>query len=123
MIVLRTKRDHHSIVVSFDLAAVLLPAAGPDREFESDALEVTVLRHRAGSVIHIHGASFQVQSRSGGRGKLFPWESGWKDTVLLKDKESVDILIRFDGYRGRYLIHCHKLEHEDQGMMANFVVF
>jgi FtsP/CotA-like multicopper oxidase with cupredoxin domain len=72
--------------------------------------------------IHIHGASFQVQSRSGGRGRLFPWESGWKDTVLLKDRESVDILIRFDGYKGRYLIHCHKLEHEDQGMMSNFVV-
>jgi FtsP/CotA-like multicopper oxidase with cupredoxin domain len=72
--------------------------------------------------IHIHGASFQVLSRSGGRGKVFEWERGWKDTVLLKDKEAVDILIRFDGYRGRYLIHCHKLEHEDQGMMANFVV-
>ncbi|HEU0291197.1 MAG TPA: multicopper oxidase domain-containing protein, partial [Anaerolineales bacterium] len=72
--------------------------------------------------IHIHGASFQVLSRSGGRNKLFEWEGGWKDTVLLKDKEAVDILIRFDGYRGRYLIHCHKLEHEDQGMMANFEV-
>jgi blue copper oxidase len=72
--------------------------------------------------IHIHGASFQVQSRSGGRGRVFDWERGWKDTVLLKDRESVDILIRFDVYRGRYLIHCHKLEHEDQGMMTNFEV-
>ncbi len=72
--------------------------------------------------IHIHGASFQVQSRSGGRGMVLEWERGWKDTVLLKDRESVDILIRFDAYRGRYLIHCHKLEHEDQGMMANFEV-
>lgn len=72
--------------------------------------------------IHIHGASFQVQSRTGGRGRVFPWERGWKDTVLLKDRESVDVLIRFAGYKGRYLIHCHKLEHEDQGMMSNFVV-
>ena len=72
--------------------------------------------------VHIHGASFQVQSRTGGRGTLFPWERGWKDTVLLNDRETVEILIRFDGYRGRYLIHCHKLEHEDQGMMANFEV-
>jgi len=76
--------------------------------------------------IHIHGASFQVQSRTGGRGKVFEWERGWKDTVLLNDRETVEILIRFDAYRGttqgRYLIHCHKLEHEDQGMMANFVV-
>jgi blue copper oxidase len=72
--------------------------------------------------VHIHGASFQVKSRTGGRGRLFPWEAGWKDTVLLNDRETVEILIRFDGYRGRYVIHCHKLEHEDQGMLANFEV-
>ncbi len=72
--------------------------------------------------VHIHGASFQVKSRSGGRGVLFPWESGWKDTVLLNDRETVEVLIRFDGYRGRYLMHCHKLEHEDQGMMTNLEV-
>lgn len=72
--------------------------------------------------VHIHGASFQVVSRSGGRGTLFPWESGWKDTVLLWDGETVEVLIRFDAYRGRYLMHCHKLEHEDGGMMTNFEV-
>jgi FtsP/CotA-like multicopper oxidase with cupredoxin domain len=72
--------------------------------------------------VHIHGASFQVVSRTGGRNRLFPWESGWKDTVLLEDRETVEILIRFDAYRGMYLMHCHKLEHEDMGMMSNFVV-
>lgn len=72
--------------------------------------------------IHVHGAPFQVQSRTGGRGVLFPWEGGWKDTVLLQDGETVEVLIRFDAYAGRYLLHCHKLEHEDMGMMANFVV-
>ncbi len=72
--------------------------------------------------VHVHGASFQVVSRTGGRGRLFPWEQGWKDTVLLEDGETVDILIRFDGFKGLYVIHCHKLEHEDNGMMANFEV-
>jgi FtsP/CotA-like multicopper oxidase with cupredoxin domain len=72
--------------------------------------------------VHVHGASFQVVSRAGGRGQVFPWERGWKDTVLLEDGETVDVLIRFDAFRGRYLIHCHKLEHEDSGMMANFEV-
>ncbi len=72
--------------------------------------------------VHVHGASFQVQSRSGGRGTVFPWERGWKDSVLLQDFETVEVLIRFDGYRGLYLIHCHKLEHEDMGMMSNFEV-
>ncbi len=72
--------------------------------------------------VHVHGASFQVLSRTGGRGRLFPWEAGWKDTVLLEDGETVEILIRFDAFRGLYVIHCHKLEHEDAGMMANFEV-
>jgi FtsP/CotA-like multicopper oxidase with cupredoxin domain len=81
--------------------------------------------------VHIHGASFQVKSRTGGRGMLFPWEQGWKDTVLLEDSETVEILIQFGGsnngetipgYRSEYLIHCHRLEHEDNGMMSNFEV-
>jgi FtsP/CotA-like multicopper oxidase with cupredoxin domain len=72
--------------------------------------------------VHVHGASFQVQSRTGGRGQVFPWERGWKDTVLLQDFETVEVLIRFDAFRGKYLIHCHKLEHEDMGMMSNFEV-
>jgi FtsP/CotA-like multicopper oxidase with cupredoxin domain len=72
--------------------------------------------------VHVHGASFQVLSRTGGRGTVMPWEAGWKDTVLLLDGESVDVMIRFDGYRGLYVMHCHLLEHEDHGMMTNFVV-
>jgi blue copper oxidase len=72
--------------------------------------------------VHIHGASFQVETRTGGRNRTFPWETGWKDTVLLEDRETVEVLIRFDAYRGIYLMHCHKLEHEDMGMMSNFRV-
>jgi blue copper oxidase len=76
--------------------------------------------------VHVHGTSFQVISRTGGRGRLYPWEYGWKDTVLLADRETVDVLIRFDAYRGeydgQYVMHCHQLEHEGMGMMTNFKV-
>jgi FtsP/CotA-like multicopper oxidase with cupredoxin domain len=72
--------------------------------------------------VHAHGASFQVVSRTGGRNRLFPWEAGWKDTVLLEDRETVEVLIRFDQHRGIFLLHCHKLEHEDMGMMSNFEI-
>ena len=72
--------------------------------------------------VHVHGAHFQVLSRSGGRGRVFPWEQGWKDTVLLQDRERVEIAIRFESYTGVYLLHCHQLEHEDAGMMLNFEV-
>lgn len=72
--------------------------------------------------IHVHGAHFQVIERRGGRNRVFAWERGWKDTVLLQEGEAVDVLIRFDAYEGRYLLHCHRLEHEDHGMMMNFLV-
>jgi FtsP/CotA-like multicopper oxidase with cupredoxin domain len=71
--------------------------------------------------VHVHGASFQVMSRTGGRGGTFPWENGWKDTVLLADRETVDVLIKFER-KGLYVLHCHQLAHEDQGMMSNFEV-
>jgi FtsP/CotA-like multicopper oxidase with cupredoxin domain len=72
--------------------------------------------------VHVHGAHFRVVSRSGGRNRLYAWEGGLKDTVLLGDRETVDVLIRFDVYRGAYVLHCHQLEHESMGMMANFQV-
>lgn len=72
--------------------------------------------------VHVHGASFQVQSRSGGRNQVFPWEQGWKDTVLVQDQETVEVFIKFNAYRGLYVLHCHQLEHEDMGMMSNFEV-
>lgn len=72
--------------------------------------------------VHVHGASFQVVARTGGRGALQPWEAGWKDTVLLMDKETVDVLVRFNHFRSRYVMHCHQLEHESMGMMAAFAV-
>ncbi|MES9604407.1 multicopper oxidase domain-containing protein [Actinomadura sp. NPDC000929] len=70
--------------------------------------------------VHLHLVGFKVLSRSG-RAPL-PHDAGLKDTVSLRPGESVEILTRFDGYRGRYLLHCHNAEHEDMGMMANFEV-
>ena len=37
--------------------------------------------------------------------------------------EAAECIARFDGYRGRYVFHCHNPEHEDMGMMANFEVY
>ena len=50
-------------MASFDSVSDSLPAAGPDREFQSDALEVTALRHRTGSVFHVHDGCQQLQCR------------------------------------------------------------
>jgi spore coat protein A len=70
--------------------------------------------------IHLHLVRFKVISRNGGRPA--PWDVGWKDTVLMRAGDDVRIAARFDGYRGKYVFHCHNLEHEDMMMMANFEV-
>jgi FtsP/CotA-like multicopper oxidase with cupredoxin domain len=72
--------------------------------------------------VHLHGAHFQVVSRSGGRSVVFPYEAGWKDTVLVMPLETVAVLIRFDRYKGIFPLHCHNLQHEDMGMMLNVEV-
>ncbi|MET9071498.1 multicopper oxidase family protein [Streptomyces sp. NPDC004232] len=70
--------------------------------------------------VHLHMAHFQVLSR-GGRAPE-PTDAGWKDTVDVRPYEVVEVLVRFRGYRGRYMLHCHNLEHEDMAMMANYQV-
>ncbi len=49
-------------------------------------------------------------------------ERGRKDTVRVNPDEVVDIVVRFDLFCGRYVYHCHILEHEDRDMMRPFVV-
>ena len=72
--------------------------------------------------VHVHVGQFHVLSRVGGRGRVMPWERGLKDTTLVMPGERVDVAVRFDDYEGLFLMHCHNLEHEDAGMMMNFVV-
>ncbi|MBO0788266.1 MAG: multicopper oxidase domain-containing protein, partial [Actinobacteria bacterium] len=70
--------------------------------------------------IHIHLARFQVASRDGG--SPGPYDHGWKDTVDGDSGSHIDVLVKFEGYRGKYVFHCHNLEHEDMAMMGNFRV-
>ncbi len=49
-------------------------------------------------------------------------ERGRKDTVRVNRNEVVDIVVRFEVFSGRYMYHCHILEHEDRDMMRPFVV-
>jgi FtsP/CotA-like multicopper oxidase with cupredoxin domain len=49
-------------------------------------------------------------------------EAGWKDTVRVNPGEMVVIAAQFIGFTGRYMYHCHILEHEDHDMMRPFIV-
>jgi len=51
-----------------------------------------------------------------------PEEAGWKDTVRADPKMVTRIIVRFEGYLGRYVWHCHVLEHEDNEMMRPYDV-
>lgn len=72
---------------------------------------------------HIHGVQFRVLDRNG---KPAPaYEQGWKDTVLVGPSETVRLIVQFASYADStlpYMFHCHILEHEDLGMMGQFVV-
>jgi spore coat protein A, manganese oxidase len=69
---------------------------------------------------HVHLVNFQILDRNG----QLPheYERGWKDTLRLDSGDDVRVIMRFDSYRGRYLMHCHNLEHEDYDMMMRFDV-
>ena len=67
--------------------------------------------------VHVHLDPFQVVRRGGhGPGR---WDGGWKDTVDLRPGEVVEVLVRFTDHAGRFVLHCHNLEHEDMMMMGN----
>jgi spore coat protein A, manganese oxidase len=51
-----------------------------------------------------------------------PNEMGWKDTVRAQPHAVTRIIIHFEGYKGRYVWHCHNLEHEDKEMMRPYEV-
>src|SRR5438876_214941 len=91
---------------------------------------------------HVHLVQFQALSRdlynkegfnpeTGGttapvffqkHGTLDENEMGWKDTVRVNPGELVSIAATFDGFTGRFMYHCHLLEHEDHDMMRPFIV-
>ena len=70
--------------------------------------------------IHVHGRQFRVLSRSSG--PIAPHESAYKDTILLNPGETIRILVTTTEYEGMFLLHCHNLEHEDEGMMLNVLI-
>jgi spore coat protein A len=51
-----------------------------------------------------------------------PAEAGWKDTVRATPGAVTRIIVPFVGYTGRYVWHCHILEHEDNEMMRPYDV-
>ena len=72
---------------------------------------------------HIHDVEFYLLSRNGAA--VPAYEQGWKDVVLVKGKETVQFIAKFDDFADAthpFMYHCHISLHEDEGMMGQFVV-
>ena len=76
-----------------------------------------------GHALHIHDIQFKIISRSSGA--VAGYESGWKDVVYLRLGETVKVIAKFDDFSSSvnpYMYHCHFSNHEDEGMMGQFLV-
>ena len=78
-----------------------------------------MMMQSGGHPFHVHGTQFQIISRNGRNPS--PSEQGFKDTVFVNLGEEVAIRVRFT-HPGEFMYHCHILEHEDHGMMGQFIV-
>jgi FtsP/CotA-like multicopper oxidase with cupredoxin domain len=88
-----------------------------------DRIKIRLLNEMAGDhpmhhPFHVHGAGrFLVLSRDG----VVEPNLVWKDTVLVRAGETVDILLDVTNV-GRWMAHCHIAEHHESGMMFSFEV-
>jgi FtsP/CotA-like multicopper oxidase with cupredoxin domain len=81
-----------------------------------DATEIWQVENLVGldHPFHLHGFQFQVLDRDGVP-EPFP---SWKDTVNVPKHQTVRFIVRYANYPGRWMFHCHILDHEDHGMMG-----
>src|SRR5882757_4025553 len=69
--------------------------------------------------VHIHDVSQQCISRNGGA--CYPYET-MKETWYLDPGETLEVKLKFTDHVGMYMLHCHMLEHEYDGMMIQLKV-
>lgn len=73
--------------------------------------------------VHVHGCQFRILSENGRPPEAH--RAGWKDIAPISNGGASEIYVRFPhraDAHAPYMAHCHILEHEDSGMMAQFTV-
>jgi FtsP/CotA-like multicopper oxidase with cupredoxin domain len=95
-----------------------------DASVAPDSVEIWEVTNEAGEHnFHIHGVQFQVLDVDGAAPP--PELGGWKDTVSVPTGSTTRLIVRFGPYSDPehpFMYHCHKLRHEDLGMMGQFLV-
>ncbi len=80
--------------------------------------------------VHIHQLQFNIVKRNTQKVDRELWDAtkdgfideGWQDSIYLLPNMQMDLIMRFEDYKGLFHYHCHNLEHEDMGMMRNFEI-
>jgi len=87
-----------------------------DEHAELGTKEVWHIRNLVGMdhPFHLHGFQFQVFERNGEAVS----QRRWEDTVNVPAFEDARFVVRLDNHPGKWMFHCHNLNHEDQGMMG-----
>src|SRR5262249_2959176 len=82
--------------------------------------EWTVVNEQnADHIFHIHTNPFQMVAVNG---ETLP-ERAWRDTVVVPRNGSVTFRARFLDFTGRFVLHCHMMNHEELGMMQVVEVY
>jgi len=87
-------------------------------DIEEWRLSVTPTSDAPVHPFHIHVNPFQM-TRTGPDGSI---EKVWKDTLAVVIGEDQIVRTRYERYVGKFVIHCHILDHEDMGMMETVEV-
>lgn len=88
-----------------------------------DAERWTITAATGKHVFHVHQTQFQILTINGE--PPLPEDAGWEDSVFLDPGRQIVIAARFNSYSDNdtpYMYHCHMLDHEDLGMMGQFLV-
>ena len=87
-----------------------------------NSTEIWTFQNQSGQThpMHIHDVQFQIVDINGRAPSAF--DAGWKDTVLVPSWGTARVIMKFADSTGIYVMHCHKLEHEDHAMMTQFKV-
>ncbi|MDX6623086.1 MAG: hypothetical protein QOE75_1018 [Solirubrobacterales bacterium] len=71
-------------------------------------------------VMHIHHTDWYLLSRD--EKPPPPWEDCLKETFFVYPGERIRVAGRFADHTGKFVLHCHMLDHEDHGLMGQFQV-
>ncbi len=97
----------------------------PARADAFPALDTTetweiVNRTKVAHLMHLHHTDWYLLSRNGKPPP--PWEDCLKETFFVYPGERILLAGHFADYTGKFVIHCHMLDHEDHGLMSQFEV-